>query len=78
MDGTSKPLVPADPNRRIVRVSSTATNASAAIDETGGTAALDSATPIEPGVTITFTGKEAQSAMTAIGTAGNKLTVRVG
>lgn len=75
MDGTSKQLVPADPNRSVVKVFSVATNASAAVDETGGTVALDTGTPLEPGGGYEWTGTAAQAAMTAIGTTGNKLIV---
>lgn len=74
----SASLVAADATRRIVIVSSTKANASAAIDPTGGTCALDSGIPMEGGDTIQITGKEAQSAMTQIGTNGQKLTVYTG
>jgi hypothetical protein len=76
--GVSASLVAADATRRIVIVSSTKTNASAAIDPTGGTAALDAGIPMEGGDTIQITGKEAQSAMTQIGANGQKLTVYTG
>ncbi|WP_422034741.1 hypothetical protein [Reyranella sp.] len=78
MSGASAELVAADVTRKIVIVSSTKTNASAAIDPTGGTAALDAGIPMEGGDTIQITGKEAQSAMTQIGTNGQKLTVYTG
>ena len=75
MTGASGPLVPADSSRKIVIVSSTKTNASAAIDPAGGVCALDAGMPIEGGDTLQITGAEAQSAMTQIGTNGQKLTV---
>ena len=78
LSGASAELVPPDAARRIVIVSSTKTNASAAIDPTGGTCALDAGIPLEGGDTIQITGKEAQSAMTQIGTSGQKLTVYMG
>lgn len=78
MSGASASLVAADTSRKVVIVSSTGTNASAAIDITGGTAALDSGIPLEGGDSIVITGKEAQSAMTQIGTSGQKLTVYTG
>lgn len=78
MTGVSAELVPADATRRIVIVSSTKTNGSAAVDPTGGTCALDAGFPLEGGDTMQITGKEAQSAMTQIGTNGQKLTVYVG
>lgn len=78
LSGASAELVPADPTRRIVIVSSTRTNADAAIDPTGGTCALDAGLPLSGGDTLQITGKEAQSAMTQFGTAGQKLTVFVG
>lgn len=71
-------LVAASAGRKIVIVSSTDTNAPAAVDITGGTAALDSGIPLLPGTTIKITGKAAQSAMTQIGTNGQKLTVFTG
>ena len=78
MSGASAPLVAADAARKIVIVSSTKANASAVFDPTGGTAALDAGIPLEGGDTIQITGKEAQSAMTQIGTNGQKLTVYTG
>lgn len=78
MSSASAELVPADPTRRIVIVSSTRTNADASIDPTGGICALDAGIPLSGGDTVQITGKEAQSAMTQIGTSGQKLTVYVG
>lgn len=78
MTGVSAQLVAADANRKIVIVSSTKTNASSAIDPTGGICALDAGIPLDGGDTFEITGKEAQSAMTQIGTNGQKLTVFTG
>lgn len=78
MTGASATLLAADPTRKVVIVSSTKANSSAAIDISGGTAALDAGIPLEGGDTVQITGKEAQSAMTQIGTNGQKLTVYVG
>lgn len=78
MGGSSATLVAASTSRLIVMVSSTYTNAAAAIDPTGGTAALDAGIPLLGGGTLIFTGKEAQSAMTQIGTNTQKLTVYTG
>lgn len=78
MTGVSAPLLAADAARKVVIVSSTASNAAAAIDPTGGTAALDSGVPVNPGATVRITGKAAQAAMTQIGTNGQKLTVYTG
>lgn len=74
----SAPLLAADATRSVVRVRSTATNDSAAVDPTGGTCALDSGDPIQPGGGIEYTGVSAQSAMTFFATTGNKLTVFTG
>jgi len=78
MSGASAELVAADATRRIVIVSSTRTNADAAIDPTGGTCSLDSGIPLSGGDTVQITGKEAQSAMTQCGASGQKLTVYIG
>lgn len=78
MTGASAPLVAADSTRRIVIVSSTKANSDAALDPTGGTCALDAGISLSGGDTVQITGKEAQSAMTQIGTNGQKLTVYVG
>lgn len=75
MSGTSGELLPASATRQLVLVSSTKANGSAAIDPTGGTCALDSGIAIEGGDLIEIAGKAAQSAMTQIGTVGQKLTV---
>lgn len=78
MTGASGVLVAADPTRRVVIVASTATNAAAAVDPTGGTCALDAGIPLNPGAWLSYTGKAAQSAMTQIGTNTQKLTVYTG
>lgn len=76
--GASASLVGASTTRSVVMISSTESNSAAAVDPTGGTCALDAGVPIPAGTTIAFTGKAAQSAMTQIGTNGQKLTVYVG
>lgn len=78
MSGASATLLAADATRAVVIVSSTKANGDAAIDITGGTAALDAGIPLTGGDTIQIVGREAQSAMTQIGTAGEKLTVYTG
>lgn len=78
MTGSSGVLVAADTGREVVYVSSTATNAAAAIDPTGGTAALTAGIPLGPGETIKITGQTAKSAMTQIGTNAQVLTVYTG
>lgn len=78
MTGSSGVLVAASATRAVVIVSNTESNAAAAIDPTGGTAALDAGIPIPAGTTIEITGKAAQSAMTQIGTNTQKLTVYTG
>lgn len=78
MSGSSASLVAASASRLVVIVSNTESNAAAAIDPTGGTAALDAGIPIPAGTTIEITGKAAQSAMTQIGTNTQKLTVYTG
>lgn len=78
MTGASATLLAVDTTRKIVIVSSTKANGDAVIDITGGTCALDVGIPLSGGDTVQITGKEAQSAMTQIGTNGQKLTVYVG
>lgn len=78
MTGASAELVPADPNRKVIYVSSTTGNADAAIDPTGGTCALDSGIPLASGLTIKISGLAATAAMTQFGTNGQKLTVLAG
>ena len=78
MTGASGVLVAAEPTRAVVLVSNPAANATAAIDPTGGTAALTAGIPLGPGATIEITGKAAQSAMTQIGTNAQVLTVYTG
>ena len=78
MTGSSGVLVTASATRSVVLVSSTEANGAAAVDPTGGTAALDAGIPIPAGTTIEITGKAAQSAMTQIGTTSQKLTVYTG
>jgi len=78
MSGASAVLVTASATRSVVLVSSTEANGAAAVDPTGGTAALDASIPIPAGTTIQISGKAAQSAMTQIGTNTQKLTVYTG
>ena len=78
MTGASGVLVGASASRLIVIVSSTEANSAAAIDPTGGTAALDAGIAVPAGTTIEITGKAAQSAMTQIGPNTQKLTVYTG
>lgn len=78
MTGSSAALVAASATRMYVIVSNAESNAAAAIDPTGGTAALDAGIPIPAGTTIEISGTPAQSAMTQIGTNGQKLTVYTG
>lgn len=75
MTGASAQLVAASASRSIVIVCSAASNSPAAIDPTGGTAALTSGIPLAGGGVIKVTGKAAQSAMTQIGTNTQTLTV---
>lgn len=76
--GASIALVGASATRKVVNVFSTATNDPAAVRVDGGTAALDVGRPVLPGSGFSITGVPAQSAMTIIGTTGNKFTVEVG
>lgn len=78
MTGVSASLVAADSTRRVVIVSNAKSNSDAAFDPTGGTCALDAGIPLAGGDTVQISGKEAQSAMTQIGTNGQKLTVFIG
>ena len=79
MTGASGVLVAASASRAIVIVVNSATNAPAAVDPTGGTAALDAGVQlVGGGDMVKITGKAAQSAMTQIGTTGEKLTVYTG
>jgi len=78
LTGVSQTLVAASATRSVVRVSNPASNGAAAIDPSGGTCALDAGIPLNAGDTIAITGKEAQQAMTCIGTGGQKLTVYAG
>ena len=78
MTGASGVLLAASATRVVVIVSSTEANGAAAVDLTGGTAALDAGVPIPAGTTIEITGNAAQSAMTQIGTNTQKLTVYTG
>lgn len=78
MSGASAALVGASAGRKAVYVCSADSNDPAAVDPTGGTCALDSGVPLAGGGMLVFTGDAAKSAMTQIGTTGQKLTVFVG
>jgi hypothetical protein len=78
MTGSSAALVTASATRTIVIVSNAEANSPAAVDITGGTAALTAGIPVPAGTTIEITGKAAQSAMTQIGTNAQVLTVYTG
>jgi hypothetical protein len=79
MTGVSAQLVAASASRSMVIVVNSATNSPAAVDPTGGTAALDAGIQlVGGGDMVRITGKAAQSAMTQIGTNGEKLTVYTG
>lgn len=79
MTGASGALLAANANRKGVIVSSTATNASAAIDITGGTASLSAGIPLAPSQTIFLTGSDCPvGAITQIGTNLQVLTVYEG
>jgi hypothetical protein len=78
MTGTSATLVSANAARTLVLVSNASANGAAVIDPTGGTAATDTGIPLVAGQTLSIVGKAAQSAMTQIGTNGQKLTVYTG
>jgi len=78
MTGSSAALVAASAARTIVMVSNAEANSPAAVDITGGTAALTAGIPVPAGTTIEITGKAAQSAMTQIGTNAQFLTVYTG
>jgi hypothetical protein len=79
MTGASAALVAANADRKGLIVSSTATNAGAAIDITGGTAALDAGIPLAGGGTIVLTGSDCPvGAITQIGTNAQLLTVYEG
>lgn len=77
--GASASLVTANSSRTIVIVASAESNDPAAFDPTGGTCALDVGIPLKPGfAALPITGVAAQSAMTFIGSIGDKFTVYVG
>ena len=79
MTGVSAQLVAASATRSIVIAVNAATNSPAAVDPTGGTAALDAGIQlVGGGDMVKITGRAAQSAMTQIGTNGQKLTVYTG
>lgn len=77
MSGESGVLVGADDDRKSVSVFNADTNDLAVIGLAGETVTLIDGVPIAPGGGIRITGTAAQSAMTQIGTAGQKLTVYV-
>jgi hypothetical protein len=77
MTGSSGALVAANASRNSVTVFNADGNDIAVVSLTGGTAALDEGVPIQPGGGIRVSGVAARSAMTQIGTTGQKLTVYV-
>lgn len=79
MSGVSDVLVEEDEARTVVMVFNTSeTNDPAAVSLTGGTATPDEGVPVPPGGGFKVSGLAAQSAMTQIGTVGQKLTVYTG
>lgn len=77
MSGASDVLVEADDDRTSVTVVNGYDNDLAVIGITGEVAALDEGWPLPPGGGVKISGTAAQSAMTQIGTSGEKLTVYV-
>lgn len=78
LTGSSQSMLSADASRRIVIVANAATNSDAAVSLTGQTASLTQGIPAKAGIAWQVAGKAAQSAMTCIGTNGQKLTVYTG
>ena len=79
MTGASAPLLAANALRKGVIVCSTAGNAAAAFDPTGGTSALDAGVPVGGGEMKWIIGAACPvGAMTQIGTNTQKLTVYEG
>lgn len=79
MTGASATLLAANAARTGLIVSSTGTNAAAAIDITGGTAALTAGIPLAGGSSLSLTGSECPvGAITQIGTNAQVLTVYEG
>lgn len=79
LNGSSQTALAANPARKGIIIGSTATNASAAVDITGGTAALTKGIPLGGGGTIILTGAECPlGTITVIGTNGQILTVYEG
>lgn len=78
MTGASGTLVSANAARTIVIVSNASANGAAVVDPTGGVAATDTGIALAAGQTMQVVGKAAQSAMTQLGTNGQKLTVYTG
>jgi hypothetical protein len=78
MTGASDTLLAASATRQIVIVANATSNGAASVDPTGGTASATSGIPLPPGLTLQFTGKAAQSAMTQFGTNTQVLTVYTG
>lgn len=79
MSGASGTLLAANTGRKGFMVASTATNAAAAIDITGGVAALTAGLPLAGGQTIFMTGADCPlGIITQIGTNTQVLTVYEG
>lgn len=79
MSGASANLLAANTARKGFMVASTATNAAAAIDITGGTAVLSAGLPLAGGQTIFMTGTDCPlGIITQIGTNTQLLTVYEG
>lgn len=78
MTGSSGGLVAGNNARQIVLVVNAKGNDTAVVGVTGVPAALDEGIPVEGGDMLKVTGAAARSAMTQLGTAGQKLTVYVG
>lgn len=79
MTGASAALLAANAGRKGLIVSSTATNAAAAIDITGGTAALTAGIPLAGGSSLSLTGADCPvGEITQIGTNTQVLTVYEG
>lgn len=79
MSGASATLLALNASRKAFIVSSTATNSSAAIDITGGTAVLSAGIPLAGGASLSMSGADCPTtAITQIGTNAQVLTVYEG
>lgn len=75
MTGVSAALIGANANRKRLVISSASGNGAAAIDLSGGTAALTAGLALNGGDTIILTDGDCRGAVTQIGTSGQVLTV---